>query len=151
MGDAESPFFVFNTHVEAEEEVQLLNRAGFDVKKLSLIGKGYHSEEHPIGFYTAGERIKACGAVPGLSGGRVGVAACPGCLLAPWARPDGDGGAAGGGTGRCTEPDWRTERPGRETETALKADHYVLMVQGGADEVARAGTILANAKTLKAA
>lgn len=38
-----------------------MSKSGCDVKKLSLIGKGYHSTEHPIGFYTAGDRIKAWG------------------------------------------------------------------------------------------
>ena len=47
-----APTYIFNTHVEAEEAIRLLGRAGFDMKKLSLVGKGYHSEEHPIGFYT---------------------------------------------------------------------------------------------------
>ena len=53
-----SPGFVFNTHVEAEDAIHALRRADFDVTKLSLIGKGYHSEEHPVGFYTAGDKIR---------------------------------------------------------------------------------------------
>lgn len=32
------------------------------MKKLSPIGKGHHSEEYPVGFYTEGDRIKSwCG------------------------------------------------------------------------------------------
>ena len=34
------PLCVSNTHVEAEEAIQSLTRSGFDVKKLSLVGKG---------------------------------------------------------------------------------------------------------------
>ncbi len=54
MENNHAPFYVFDTHVQAEEAIQTLNKAGFDVKKLSLVGKGYHSEEHPLGFYTKG-------------------------------------------------------------------------------------------------
>ena len=57
----DSSLYVFNTHSEADEAIRSLSKSGFDVKKLSLIGKGYHSTEHPIGFYTAGDRIKAWG------------------------------------------------------------------------------------------
>jgi hypothetical protein len=31
------------------------------MKQLSLIGRGYHTEEHPIGFYTKGDRIRSWG------------------------------------------------------------------------------------------
>ena len=51
------PVYVFNTHVQAEEAVKALSKSGYDVKKLSIIGKGYHTEETPIGFYTMGDRI----------------------------------------------------------------------------------------------
>ena len=36
-------------------------------------------------------------------------------------------------------------------ETALKADRYILLVHGTADEVSRAHSVLANSKALKAA
>jgi hypothetical protein len=50
MDAIDSSLYVFNTHVEADEAIRSLSKSGFDVKKLSLIGKGYHSNEHPIGF-----------------------------------------------------------------------------------------------------
>ena len=43
---------VVRTHSDAEEVVKELQKSGFDMKKLSVIGKGYHSEEHPLGFYS---------------------------------------------------------------------------------------------------
>jgi hypothetical protein len=51
----------------AEAAIRTLGRSGVDMKKLSLVGKGYHSEEQPMGFYTAGDRITA-GEVIALSG-----------------------------------------------------------------------------------
>ena len=44
MPTEHAPFYVFNTHVEAKVAVKMLGKAGFDVKKLSLVGKGYHPE-----------------------------------------------------------------------------------------------------------
>ena len=41
-----------NSHREAEQAVKELQKAGFNMKKLSLIGKDYHSEEQVVGYYT---------------------------------------------------------------------------------------------------
>ena len=38
--------------------VRDLAKAGFKLTNLSIVGKGYHSEEKVVGFYTAGQRIK---------------------------------------------------------------------------------------------
>ena len=61
MSNPDSAFFVFDTHTSAEEAIRTLGQSGFDMKKLSLVGKGYHSEEKPMGFYTVGDRIKTWG------------------------------------------------------------------------------------------
>lgn len=50
--------FLFQTHTEADEAIRLLAHAGIDMAQLSLVGKGCCSEEHPVGFYTAADRIK---------------------------------------------------------------------------------------------
>ena len=39
---------IYATHTEAESAVKELQKAGFDMKKLSIVGKDYHSEEHVI-------------------------------------------------------------------------------------------------------
>ena len=80
------PFYVFNTHSEAEDAIQTLNRAGFDVKKLSLVGKGYHSEEHPLGFYTAGDRIKTWGGIGAFWGSSRGLVLAPAVFVLPGMR-----------------------------------------------------------------
>jgi hypothetical protein len=50
-------------HKQAEDAVRELHRAGFKMKQLSIVGKGYRSEEYPIGFYTLGDRMKTWGSV----------------------------------------------------------------------------------------
>jgi hypothetical protein len=52
---------LYNTHGEAEEAVRALQRAGFDMQKLSIVGKDYAAEEAVVGYYTNGDRMKAWG------------------------------------------------------------------------------------------
>ena len=59
MNNPDTAVYVFNSHIESDEAIKAPSRADFDLKNLSLVGKGHPSEEHPVGFYTAGDRIKA--------------------------------------------------------------------------------------------
>ena len=79
----QSPIFVFNNHFEAEEGIRHLSEAGIDVKKLSLVGKGYHSEEHPLGFYTALDKMRAWGGVGAFWGGIWGLLVAPAVFVLP--------------------------------------------------------------------
>ncbi len=45
MNNPNSAFFVFDSHAAAEDAIRTLGQSGFDMKKLSLVGTGYHSEE----------------------------------------------------------------------------------------------------------
>ena len=42
---------IYNSHTEAEASIKELQRSGFDMKKLSIVGKDYHTEEHVVGYY----------------------------------------------------------------------------------------------------
>ena len=57
---------VFKSHVEAETAVKELQKSGFDMEKLSIIGRDYHTDEHVIGYYNAGDRMKYWGGFWGL-------------------------------------------------------------------------------------
>jgi len=61
MGQNESVIAVFSDHREAEAALKKLSNAGVAIKNLSVVGKGYHSEEKVVGFYNAGDRIKFWG------------------------------------------------------------------------------------------
>jgi hypothetical protein len=52
---------VYDTHEQAEQTVRKLQESGFDMKKLSIVAKNPHAEEHVVGFYNAGDRIKHWG------------------------------------------------------------------------------------------
>ena len=61
ISDPKAVVAVYNTHSEAEAGVRELQKGGFDTKKLSIVGKDYHTEEHVVGYYNAGGRMKYWG------------------------------------------------------------------------------------------
>jgi hypothetical protein len=63
---------VFDRHEDSETAIRELQRCGFDVKKLSSIGRDYHTEEQAVGFYKGGDRVKYWGK-QGAFGGSVFV------------------------------------------------------------------------------
>ena len=50
-----------------------LQRGGVDMKKLSIVGKGYHTDEHAVGYYNTGDRMKYWGKVGAFWGGFWGL------------------------------------------------------------------------------
>jgi hypothetical protein len=60
---------VYHTHTDAEVAVRELQKAGYDMKKLSIVGKDYHTEEHVTGYYTTGDRMKYWGKLGAFWGG----------------------------------------------------------------------------------
>jgi hypothetical protein len=49
---------IYNTHTDAEAAVKELQAAGIDMKLLSIVGKDYRTEDHVVGYYKTGERLK---------------------------------------------------------------------------------------------
>ena len=167
MENNNSSFYLFNTHVEAEEAIQSLNRSGFDVKKLSLVGKGYHTEEHPLGFYTAGDRIKTWGGTGAFWGGIWGLLLGPALFFLPglglmaMAGPvvtalvsTLEGAVVVGGLSALGAALTQIGVPKDQVikyETALKVDKYILMVHGNEEEKAKARAVLAGTKVWETA
>jgi hypothetical protein len=48
---------VFTSHDAAEAAVKKLAASGFAIKNLSVVGKGYHSDEKVVGFYNTADRV----------------------------------------------------------------------------------------------
>jgi hypothetical protein len=48
---------VYKSHQEAEAAIKELQKAGFNMKNLSIVGKDYHTEEQVLGFYNTGDRV----------------------------------------------------------------------------------------------
>lgn len=165
MEKTNNPCYVFNTHAEAEEAIQLLSRSGVDVKTLSLVGKGYHSEEHPIGFYTAGDRIRSWGGTGAFWGGIWGLLLAPAVFVLPgfglvaMAGPFVaalvgalEGAVVVGGVSALGAALAQVGVPKDQAikyETAIKMDKYVLLVHGDTEQTQKARDILQSSKAWK--
>ena len=53
---------VYKSHDEAEAAIQELRKSGFDLDKISIIGREYLTEEHVVGYYNAASVTAAAGA-----------------------------------------------------------------------------------------
>jgi len=164
MANEHSAIYVFNTHSDAEEAIRALGKSGFDVKKLSLIGKGYHSEEHPIGFYSTGDRIKSWGGIGAFWGGIWGLLIAPAVFVLPglgvvaMAGPIVstivaalEGAVMVGGIsaiGGALSMIGTSKDELIKYDTAVKADKFVLIVHGDAEDVLRAKNELSNSRAV---
>ena len=64
---------VYATHIEAESAVKELQRAGIDMRTLSIVGKDTHADEHVVGYYNTGDRMKYWGKAGAFWGGFWGL------------------------------------------------------------------------------
>ena len=167
MSNPDSAFFVFDTHAAAEDAIRTLGQSGFDMKKLSLVGKGYHSEEKPMGFYTAGDRIKAWGGTGAFWGGIWGLLLAPAVFFLPGLGVVGmagpivaalvgalEGAAVVGGLSALGAALTQVGVPKDQVikyEAALKVDKYLLVVHGSAEDQGKARSVLAQVKATVAA
>jgi hypothetical protein len=158
----DSAFLVFDSHSRAEEAIRTLGHAGIDLHKLSLVGKGYHTEEQPMGFYTAGDRIKAWGGTGAFWGGIWGLLLAPAVFVLPGLGVVGmagpfvailigalEGAVLVGGLSALGAALTQIGVPKDQViqyEAALKVDKYLLVVHGSAEDQARVREVLAQAK-----
>lgn len=161
-----SPFYIFGTHAAAEDAIRTLSNAGFDMKKLSLVGKGYHTEEHPVGFYTTGDRVKSWGGIGAFWGGIWGLLFAPAIIFFPglgllaMAGPIAsalvaafEGAVVVGGLsafGAALSRIGVHKDDVIKYETALKSDKYILIVHGNVEDAAKVRSLLTDSKESEA-
>ena len=73
MSEINSVVAIYETHTQAEEAVKELQKSGFDMKKMSIVGKDYHTDEHVVGYYNTGDRMKYWGKMGAFWGGIWGL------------------------------------------------------------------------------
>lgn len=149
---------IYKTHHNADDAVKELQKAGFDMKRISVIGSDYHTDEHVVGYYNAGDRMKAWGKTGAFWGGIWGILfgaaffAIPGIGPMVVAGPmvsaivGGLEGAAvvgglsaiGAGLASVGIPKDSIIR----YEESLSAGQFLVLFNGDSDEVARAATLL---------
>src|SRR5580692_1301004 len=64
---------IYKSHTEAEAAVKELQKSGFDMKKLSIVGRDYHMDEQVVGYYNTGDRMKHWGKMGAFWGGIWGL------------------------------------------------------------------------------
>lgn len=158
MDISNSVIAVFDDHEAAENAVKKLTGAGFEMKNLSVVGKGYHTEEKVIGFYNVGDRIRFWGARGAFWGGLWGLFLGGLFLTIPFvghvvvlgylassliaalenAVVVGGLSALGAGLYSIGIP----KDSVIQYEAAVRADGFVVMAHGTAEEIARAKEIL---------
>jgi len=73
MKTLDSVIAVYADHEAADAAIKALTKAGFAMNDLSVVGKGYHTEEKVIGFYNMGDRMKIWGVRGAFWGGLWGL------------------------------------------------------------------------------
>ena len=152
---------VFSDHNAAEAAVKKLTASGFEMKNLSVVGKGYHTDEKVVGFYNVGDRIKFWGTRGAFWGGFwgmffgglfmtipfVGHVVVLG-YLATVAIAGIENAIVVGGLSALGAALYSIGIPKNSVlqyETALKADDFLVMAHGSPEEMARAKSILGTA------
>ena len=73
MSEQNAVVAIYASHVEAEEALEELQSGGIDMKTLSIVGKDTHTDEHAVGYYNAGDRMKYWGKNGAFWGGFCGL------------------------------------------------------------------------------
>ncbi|MGB0360072.1 MAG: general stress protein [Endozoicomonas sp.] len=77
----------YKTHHAADDAVKQLQKGGFDMEKISVVGNDYHTDEHVVGYYNAGDRMKAWGKIGAFWGGLWGILAGAAFFVIPGVGP----------------------------------------------------------------
>ena len=158
MSEKNTVVSVFNTHPEAEEAIKELQKAGFDMKKLSVVGKDYQTDEHVVGYYNTGDRVKYWGKLGAFWGGLWGIffgsafffipgigPLVVGGPLVSWIIGALEGAVIVGGLSAFGAALYSMGIPKDSIlkyETSLKSDKFLLIAHGTSEEVEKAKTIL---------
>ena len=159
MSNKSSVVAMFDHHAQAEEAVKQLQQTRFDMKNLSIIGKGYHTEENVVGYYTSGDRMKYWGTNGAFWGAIWGLLFGSAFFLIPGIGPIVvagpiiasivaalEGAVVVGGFGALGAGLYSmgiSEKSIVQYEASLKADKFLLLLHGTTEEVTRAKKILA--------
>jgi uncharacterized membrane protein len=158
MSITNSVVAIYDTHAQAERAVKELQEAGVDMKSLSIAGKDTHTDEHVVGYYNAGDRMKHWGKVGAFWGGFWGLLFGSGLFLIPglgpiliagplvaWIIAGLEGAVVVGGVtalGAGLVSIGIPKDSVLKYEVALKTDKYLLVVHGTEDAVTNAKNII---------
>jgi uncharacterized membrane protein len=158
MTDDNAVVAIYKSHTEAEAAVKELQRSGFNMKKLSIVGRDYHTDEQVIGYYNAGDRIAFWGKTGAIWGGIWGLLFGSAFFMIPgvgplvmagpivgWIVGALEGAMVVGGLsaiGACLYSLGIPEDSVLQYETALKSGKFVLLAHGNKQELIYARGII---------
>jgi uncharacterized membrane protein len=153
---------IYDTHEAAEDAVRELQRSGFDMHKLSIVGKDYQTEQEVVGYYTTGDRMKAWGKTGAFWGGLWGLMFGSAFFLIPgidpllaagplvtWIIGALEGAVVVGGLSALGAGLYSIGIPEDSIiayETQIKAGKFVVIAHGSPDEVSKTKDTLAMTK-----
>src|SRR5271155_3806267 len=149
---------IYDTHTDADRAVKELQRGGVDMHKLSIVGKGYHTEEQVVGYYNTGDRMKHWGRTGAFWGGLSGLLLGAAFFWVPgvgqvlvagpvvaWIVGALEGAVVVGGLSALGAGLYSIGIPKDSIvkyETALQTDQFLLIGHGTAAEVAKVKDII---------
>ena len=158
MAENKAVVRVYDPHTETELTIKELQRSGFDMNKLSIVGKDYHTEERVIGYYNTGDRMKVWGEMASSWGGLSALLFGSGFFFIPgighvivfgplvgWIIRALEGAATVGEISALSAGLHSIGIPKHsitQYETALESDKFLVIAHGTSDEIAKARSIL---------
>lgn len=163
MLDKSSIVAVYETHLDAEAGVKELQKAGFDMATLSVVGREYHTGEDLVGYYNSGYRMQYWGKMGAFWGGLWGFLAgaaffvlpgigpvliagpLAGAVVAELERSVVKGAVVTGGLNALGAGLFSLGIPKDRVfdyESSLMADKFLLVAHGAARELIKAKTVL---------
>src|SRR6202050_3651656 len=153
MSEQNTVVAIYASHLEAEKALEELQSGGIDMKTLSIVAKDTHTDEHAVGYYNAGDRMKYWGKSGAFWGGFWGLLFGSAFFMIPGLGPIlaagpvvawivgalesavvvGGVSALGAGLYSIGIPQDKIVK----YETALKQDQFLLILHGTAAEVAK--------------
>lgn len=151
---------IYKSHTDAEAAVKELQKSGFDMKKLSIVARDYHTDQDVVGYYTTGDRMKHWGKLGAFWGGIWGLFFGSAFFLIPgigpllvagplvaWIVGALEGAVVMGGLSALGAGLYSLGIPKDSVlkyETALKAGKFVVIAHGSPDDTAQAQKIINN-------
>jgi hypothetical protein len=152
---------VYDSHGDAEQAIRKLAESGFDMQKLSIVGRDYSTQEGVVGYYNAGDRMKAWGRTGAFWGALWGMLFGSALFVIPgigplfaagplvaWIVGGLEGATIVGGMSALGAALFSIGIPKDSVlsyETQIKAGKFVVIAHGTRDEMDKARTVLAGA------
>ncbi len=150
MSEKKPVVAVHESRAAAEQAVQELHRSGFDLKKLSIVGRDHHTREYFFGYFRIGDRVRYWGKAGAICGGlsgsayfwmpEIGTLVVAGPMVASIVAALDKAGVAGGlsALGDGLFSIGFTKDSIRKYESAVQAGRFLLITHAAAEDVSAA-------------